>query len=74
MDEDTAKGLSTFLNSTVLDEHFRVFSGHTQVNATDLRNMRYPSRQQLQTLGQRAKNQPNDQATIDRMIEELEKS
>jgi adenine-specific DNA-methyltransferase len=72
MDEGIAKGLSTFLNSTILDEHFRVFSGHTQVNATDLRNMRYPSREQLRTLGQRAKDQPNDQASIDRLIEELE--
>lgn len=71
MDEDTAQGLSTFLNSTVLDEHFRVFSGHTQVNATDLRNMRYPSREQLRKLGQRAKGQPNDQTTIDRLLEEL---
>jgi adenine-specific DNA-methyltransferase len=71
MDEDTAKGLSTFLNSTVLDDHFRVFSGHTQVNATDLRNMRYPSREQLRILGQRAKNLPNDQACIDRLIGEL---
>lgn len=71
LDEDTAKGLSTFLNSTVLDDHFRVFSGHTQVNATDLRNMRYPSREQLQLLGQRANGRTNDQATIDRLIEEL---
>jgi len=72
MDEDIAKGLTTFLNSTVLDEHFRVFSGHTQVNATDLRNMRYPSREQLRKLGQRAKNQPNDQASIDQLLDELE--
>ncbi len=72
MDEDIAKGLATFLNSTVLDEHFRVFSGHTQVNATDLRNMRYPSREQLRELGQYAKDQPNDQATIDRLLEVLE--
>ncbi|OGT00660.1 MAG: hypothetical protein A2Y51_07290 [Gallionellales bacterium RIFCSPLOWO2_02_60_31] len=72
MDEDIAKGLSTFLNSTVLDEHFRVFSGHTQVNATDLRNMRYPSREQLRKLGQRAKGQPNGQASIDQLLEELE--
>ncbi len=71
MDEDTARGLAAFLNSTILDEHFRAFSGHTQVNATDLRNMRYPSREQLQKLGQRAKNQPNDQATIDRLLDEL---
>jgi adenine-specific DNA-methyltransferase len=72
MDADIAKGLTTFLNSTVLDEHFRVFSGHTQVNATDLRNMRYPSREQLRILGQRAKYLPNDQTCIDRLIEELE--
>lgn len=72
MDEDTAKGLTTFLNSTILDDHFRVFSGHTQVNATDLRNMRYPSREQLRKLGQRAKYQPNDQASIDRLIEGLQ--
>jgi adenine-specific DNA-methyltransferase len=72
IEEDMAKGLATFLNSTVLDDYFRVFSGHTQVNATDLRNMRYPSREQLQLLGQRAKNQPHDQASIDRLIEELE--
>ena len=72
LDEDIAKGLTIFLNSTILDEHFRVFSGHTQVNATDLRNMRYPSREQLRKLGQRAKDQPNDQASIDRLIEKLE--
>lgn len=72
MDEDIAKGLAIFLNSTVLDEHFRVFSGHTQVNATDLRNMRYPSREQLRKLGQSAKGQPADQTTIDRLLEEME--
>lgn len=71
MDEDTAKGLSVFLNSTVLDEHFRVFSGHTQVNATDLRNMRYPSRTQLRELGLRAKGLPCDQTFIDRLLKEL---
>ncbi len=72
MDEDTARGLAVFLNSTILDEHFRVFSGHTQVNATDLRNMRYPSREQLQKLGLLAKGQPNDQASIDRLLGEKE--
>ena len=72
LDEDIAKGLTIFLNSTILDEHLRVFSGHTQVNATDLRNMPYPSREQLRKLGQRAKDQPNDQASIDRLLEELE--
>ena len=72
LDEDIAKGLATFLNSTMLDQHFRVFSGHTQVNATDLRNMRYPSCEQLRELGQRAKNQTYDQASIDRLVEALQ--
>lgn len=72
MDEDTARGLAVFLNSTILDEHFRVFSGHTQVNATDLRNMRYPSREQLRELSLLAKGQPNDQASIDRLLEDME--
>ena len=48
---DVAKGLTVFLNSTALDDYFRVFSGHTQVNATDLRNMRYPSLQLLRKMG-----------------------
>ncbi len=72
MDAETARGLTVFLNSTILDDHFRVFSGHTQVNATDLRNMRYPSREQLRKLGLRANDQPHSQETIDRLIEEME--
>jgi adenine-specific DNA-methyltransferase len=34
-----------------VDQFFRTFSGHTQVNATDLRSMRYPSQSQLADLG-----------------------
>jgi adenine-specific DNA-methyltransferase len=51
---ETAYGLAAFLNSTPADEYFRTFSGHTQVNATDLRFMRYPSRQSLEALGKHA--------------------
>ena len=51
IDRQLAKGLACFLNSTILDKHFRVFSGHTQVNATDLRNMKYPTRESLLALG-----------------------
>ncbi|HVA65223.1 MAG TPA: BsuBI/PstI family type II restriction endonuclease [Terriglobales bacterium] len=48
-----ARGLAAYLNSTLADDYFRQFSGHTQVNATDLRNMRYPDRSQLEALGAR---------------------
>ena len=48
-----AKGLAAFLNSTVVDVYFRQFNGHTQVNATDLRSLNYPSQAELENLGRR---------------------
>ena len=48
---EIANGLTCFLNSTPLDDYFRVFSGHTQVNATDLRNMKFPSIEKLERMG-----------------------
>jgi adenine-specific DNA-methyltransferase len=42
-----ARGLVAYLNSQEVDDYFRVFSGHTQVNATDLRRLRYPTIEQL---------------------------
>lgn len=51
LDHVLARGLACFLNSTILDKYFRAFSGHTQVNATDLRNMKYPSLTFLEALG-----------------------
>jgi len=49
------RGLAVFLNTTAVDESFRRFNGHTQVNATDLKLMKYPSREALTQLGQWAK-------------------
>ncbi|MGB8214702.1 MAG: Eco57I restriction-modification methylase domain-containing protein [Anaerolineales bacterium] len=46
-----AHGLSIYLNSTFVDKYFRRFSGHTQVNATDLRLLKYPSIEVLERLG-----------------------
>jgi adenine-specific DNA-methyltransferase len=46
-----AEGLTAYLNSTLVDFYFRQFNGHTQVNATDLRSIKYPSRVQLEALG-----------------------
>ncbi|MEU4129291.1 Eco57I restriction-modification methylase domain-containing protein [Streptomyces wuyuanensis] len=50
--KDIARGLCHWLNSTILDRFIRRFSGHTQVNATDLRNLRYPNLEQLSKIGQ----------------------
>lgn len=48
---ELARGLVEYLNSQSVDEYFRTFSGHTQVNATDLRRLRYPSVEELEELG-----------------------
>jgi len=47
-----AYGLALYLSTTVVDAAFRRFSGHTQVNATDLKLMKYPSRDVLMQLGE----------------------
>ncbi len=66
---DLAKGLALYLNSTIVDRYFRLFSGHTQVNATDLRKMPYPSQEQLLRLGSHIEERMPDQDSIDGIIE-----
>jgi adenine-specific DNA-methyltransferase len=69
LDRRLAIGLYAFLNSTMVDQYFRRFSGHTQVNATDLRKLAYPDRATLQKMGEglRALNLPQEE--IDELVE-----
>lgn len=70
--ENLARGLAVFLNSTVVDENFRRFSGHTQVNVTDLRTIKYPSRDLLMALGRWASEQEElSQERIDAKLESV---
>jgi adenine-specific DNA-methyltransferase len=41
LDPDLAVGLASYLNSAFVDDYVRQFSGHTQINATNLRKLRY---------------------------------
>jgi adenine-specific DNA-methyltransferase len=69
---DVAHGLSVFLNSTAIDDYFRRFSGHTQVNATDLRLLKYPALGELEELGRWVQTQERlTQEIIDRHLEVL---
>ena len=70
--EALARGLAMYLNTTGVDENFRRSSGHTQINATDLKMMKYPSRQALITLGEWAKHcgEPT-QKMIDEQLDKL---
>jgi adenine-specific DNA-methyltransferase len=66
LDPMLARGLAAFLNSRQVDAYFRRFSGHTQVNATDLRTMKYPARAFLEQLGLAADDKTQDE--LDRII------
>jgi len=64
-----ARGLAVYLNSTLVDAFFRLFNGHTQVNATDLRKLKYPNLEQLLSLGMGIKEQFPSLQKIDELIE-----
>ncbi len=66
---DVAEGLALFLNSSLVDRYFRQFNGHTQVNAADLRSLRYPDRAALERLGREHGNRTLSQQDIDTIIE-----
>lgn len=65
-----AKGLALFLNSTAVDAYFRQFSGHTQVNARDLRSLRYPDRDTLERLGRCVNGRMPSTEEINRIVNE----
>jgi predicted RNA methylase len=68
--EALARGLAIYLNTTGVDVNFRRSSGHTQVNATDLKMMKYPKRKALIALGEWA--MINSKPTQDMIDEQLD--
>lgn len=68
LERNLAVGLYAFLNSTVVDQYFRRFSGHTQVNATDLRTLAYPDHDTLQAMGREMKALDLSQDEIDQLV------
>jgi len=54
LDPAVAAGLAAFLNGPAVEAYVRQFSGHTQINATDLRRLRYPGPDELVALGEAA--------------------
>jgi adenine-specific DNA-methyltransferase len=70
IDELLARGLAAYLNSSLVDAYVRQFSGHTQVNATDLRTLRYPSLAQLRAIGARVGSRLPEQHELDALIHE----
>jgi len=69
INENLAKGLAVFLSSSLVDIYFRHFSGHTQVNATDLQMLKFPSRETLERIGNYIGDYFPSQKEIDELIE-----
>ena len=68
LDHELAAGLAVWLNSSVIDKFFRTFSGHTQVNATDLRSLRFPTLEDLRELG---RTHAVSQSDVDTRVKEV---
>jgi tRNA1(Val) A37 N6-methylase TrmN6 len=68
MDEDVAKGMAVYLASTFADQWLRRFSGHTQVNAGDLRALRYPDIKTLKAWGANIGASLPSQKEIDNLV------
>ncbi len=69
MDFNLAKGLALYLASTFADQWIRQFSGNTQVNAGDLRALRYPSKATLTQWGETYEQTLPSQTVIDKLLE-----
>lgn len=68
---EIAVGLAVYLSSTLVDAYFRLFNGHTQVNASDLRMLPYPDIEFLKNLGTSVVN--HDFPAQDEIDRELER-
>jgi adenine-specific DNA-methyltransferase len=69
-ERDIALGLYIYLNSTLLDKYYRLFGGHTQVNATDLRAIHYPNIESLKFMGNKVRSRELSQKEIDEILKE----
>lgn len=68
---EEVRGLSAFLASKPVDDHFRALAGSTQVNATELRKLPLPPLNVIKAIGRRLKSRPTLQECDEAVAAEL---
>lgn len=65
---DEIFGVTALFNSSLLDRYFRTISGNTQVNATEIRSMKFPALPIVAEVGRRVRNLPSLEADAVELI------
>lgn len=68
LSEHETRGLAVLLNSSLMDGYFRIFSGNTQVSATELRSLPLPPLDSIIELGRLA---ARSHASVDNLTREV---
>ncbi len=67
--EEEAWGLASLFNSSIVDKYFRSLNGHTQVNASDIKNLRLPNIKTIKFIGKKVKeNVPLTENELDTIV------
>ena len=70
MTQEEMFGIFVILNSGYMDKYFRILNGSTQVNATEINAMPFPSYEEVIDLGAKAMRYNNlDEKTCDKLLE-----
>ncbi len=71
LERDEVLGIAAVFNSSLVDGYFRILSGNTQVNATEIRNMHFPSLETAAKIGREIDSLPDKTPSeIDRLVYE----
>jgi adenine-specific DNA-methyltransferase len=67
-----AYGLMALFNSSIIDKYFRIVSGSTQVNVTEINNIPMPNLKTLNSIGKIVKNKPPKKfSEIDNIVNKM---
>ncbi|AXX96342.1 Eco57I restriction-modification methylase domain-containing protein [Arcobacter ellisii] len=68
LDENLIYGLNAYLNLEIVDKYVRRFSGHTQINASDICSLPMPNIEVLKKVGEKIMNKKNNDYSIEELF------